>query len=337
MRRLAKLALFALIVGITLETDAVAQEGRGFRGRGAGEGEERRDDGERRGDRDRDDDRGRDGERGRGSWGSGRGWGGGPPEEFWKRFDRNDDGMIAPDEVDDRFRDRLGIDKPIKVEDLANRVRRSREERDREGDRDNSSRSPAPPAVAGFGVAVKEKATAPGFGPPESTDTTTTVAASTNTSESRPSASTSGGGGGAVTSNIYVDGVFAKHDADKNGVLEGEELSSARGLPPNADGDNNGKLTRDELTAAVPSKSPSGNDSSKDGQTGARRSYRFASAHERLPDAAKSWIVSRDKNGDGQVAMHEFSRTWSDSKVHEFQRYDLNGDGVITAAEYVKK
>ena len=43
--------------------------------------------------------------------------------------------------------------------------------------------------------------------------------------------------------------------------------------------------------------------------------------------------MSNDRNGDGQVAMSEFSRTWSSRTVAEFQRYDRNGDGIITAKE----
>jgi hypothetical protein len=35
------------------------------------------------------------------------------------------------------------------------------------------------------------------------------------------------------------------------------------------------------------------------------------------------------------VQMHEFESNWSDSRVEEFNRYDRNGDGVITAQEWV--
>ncbi|MEX2169615.1 MAG: hypothetical protein WD851_09905 [Pirellulales bacterium] len=346
MKRLAILTFFGLSAAIALGSAAIAQEGRDRRDRGDSDREERRDDGDRRGDRDRDDDRGRDGdrrggdsERGRGSW-SGRGWGdGGNPEDFWKRFDRNEDGMIAPDEVDERFRDRLGIDKPTKIEDLASRFRRDRESRDRDdrdgGNRDNNNSSA--PAVAGFGVAANENAKVPGFGPPEKP-----VQNQAEQSEARPSSQSTAAKSGEgesneVTSDTFINSVFKENDSNTNGVLEGEEIAAAgKQIPPKADGDGDGRVTRDELIAAVGTKSPSGGESSKEAPTG-RRSYRFASAHERLPDSAKSWIVSRDKNGDGQVAMHEFSRTWSDSKIREFQRYDLNGDSVITAAEYVAK
>ena len=46
---------------------------------------------------------------------------------------------------------------------------------------------------------------------------------------------------------------------------------------------------------------------------------------------------AKDTNGDGQVEMSEFSHSWSKSTAEEFQRLDLNGDGVITAQEAAGK
>jgi hypothetical protein len=65
----------------------------------------------------------------------------------------------------------------------------------------------------------------------------------------------------------------------------------------------------------------------------ARRSYRFMPASERLQEKLPSWFKSRDKNGDAQVSMSEYSRTWTARTVDEFRRYDSDGDGVITAKE----
>jgi hypothetical protein len=64
-----------------------------------------------------------------------------------------------------------------------------------------------------------------------------------------------------------------------------------------------------------------------------RRTYRFTPAAERLPTGLPSWFKSQDKNGDGQVSMSEYSRSWSRSTVSKFERYDLDGDGVVTAKE----
>jgi hypothetical protein len=57
---------------------------------------------------------------------------------------------------------------------------------------------------------------------------------------------------------------------------------------------------------------------------------------ERLPKDLPSWFTRTDANGDGQVAMAEFTTSWSDSKVAEFTRYDTNGDGFITVPECMK-
>jgi hypothetical protein len=34
--------------------------------------------------------------------------------------------------------------------------------------------------------------------------------------------------------------------------------------------------------------------------------------------------------------MSEFATVWTDDKAREFAKYDLNGDGVITADEWLK-
>jgi hypothetical protein len=67
-----------------------------------------------------------------------------------------------------------------------------------------------------------------------------------------------------------------------------------------------------------------------------RNSYRFTPAKERLPTGLPGFF-SRDANRDGQISMHEYSRSWSSRMVGEFRRSDTNDDGVITAKEAVKK
>jgi hypothetical protein len=74
-----------------------------------------------------------------------------------------------------------------------------------------------------------------------------------------------------------------------------------------------------------------------DDEKKARRTYRFTPANEKLPTGLPSWFKSQDKNGDGQVAMSEYSRSWSKSTVAKFRGYDLNDDGVITAKEAGEK
>jgi Ca2+-binding EF-hand superfamily protein len=67
------------------------------------------------------------------------------------------------------------------------------------------------------------------------------------------------------------------------------------------------------------------------------RTYRFQSTLDRLNeefDLPEDFHRS-DANADGQIAMSEFASEWPESKVKEFLTLDKNGDGIITAAEYV--
>ena len=68
-----------------------------------------------------------------------------------------------------------------------------------------------------------------------------------------------------------------------------------------------------------------------------RHSYRFTRAGERLPSGLPGWFKDKDTNGDGQIEMNEYARTWTNSTAADFQRYDLNGDGIITAKEAASK
>jgi Ca2+-binding EF-hand superfamily protein len=67
-----------------------------------------------------------------------------------------------------------------------------------------------------------------------------------------------------------------------------------------------------------------------------RKPSRFLTARERLPKGLPDWFLEKDVNGDGQITMAEFTDTWTAEKVAEFDRYDLNHDGIITAAECLK-
>ncbi|MDA7980090.1 MAG: proprotein convertase P-domain-containing protein [Pirellulales bacterium] len=45
------------------------------------------------------------------------------------------------------------------------------------------------------------------------------------------------------------------------------------------------------------------------------------------------WFLDKDTNGDGQVAMFEFERKWTDDRAAEFESYDTDSDGIITRRE----
>ena len=53
-----------------------------------------------------------------------------------------------------------------------------------------------------------------------------------------------------------------------------------------------------------------------------------------LPKDLPEWFDADDANKDGQVALHEWRKAGKDIK--EFYTYDLDGDGLITADEYLR-
>jgi Ca2+-binding EF-hand superfamily protein len=61
--------------------------------------------------------------------------------------------------------------------------------------------------------------------------------------------------------------------------------------------------------------------------------YRFLTPAERMPEGLPSEFTTKDRDGDGQLSMAEFSTTWNESTLSSFNRWDLNGDGFVTAAE----
>jgi hypothetical protein len=103
------------------------------------------------------------------------------------------------------------------------------------------------------------------------------------------------------------------------------------------DGRSGTGTTTKRVYTALPAKAKSGDTTTAD-NIPAKRTYRFTRGTDRLPATGlPSWFKSRDTNGDGQVAMSEYSRTWSDRTVDEFRRYDLDNDGIITAKEAAGK
>lgn len=68
-----------------------------------------------------------------------------------------------------------------------------------------------------------------------------------------------------------------------------------------------------------------------------RKSFRFKTAHERLPTGIPAWFLEKDANTDGQVMMSEWTSSWSEEKARAFAEKDINGDGVITPKEALKR
>ncbi len=163
----------------------------------------------------------------------------------------------------------------------------------------------------------------------------------------------------AVTAKLmrYCERITHRHDANGDGHLDAQEWSSMRGKPATADMDGDGRLTVDEFAryaasygsgrrirlstrpdsvaelspaGSEPGTAPSATDNSKPDR---RRDLRYFAP---LADGTPGWFVERDADGDAQLTLSEFSPRLRTTEVAEFKRYDLNGDGLLTAAELLR-
>ncbi|MGQ9762255.1 MAG: hypothetical protein ACUVQH_10135 [Thermogutta sp.] len=224
------------------------------------------------------------------------------------------------------------------------------------GTQPQSTVSPTPQSgsILRFGPNV----TVPGFGSP---------ASSTQTTPSVPGFGTpgvtSGGVSGATTSpsgsspqvqvqplpppqplderiRRYAEGLMRHYDENRSGKLEKNEWEKMRGSDwAKADKDGNSELTLQEiaehLTAQAGGSSSSSSSSGAATPVSTRRFIQRA-AWDRLPSGLPSWFKEKDRDRDGQVLMAEFTDKWTEDKLREFQKHDLNGDGIITPAECLK-
>jgi hypothetical protein len=54
-----------------------------------------------------------------------------------------------------------------------------------------------------------------------------------------------------------------------------------------------------------------------------------------LPAGLPDWFDRRDLNGDGQLVLPEFAVAGTPAERAQFQQFDRNRDGVLTAREYL--
>ena len=118
------------------------------------------------------------------------------------------------------------------------------------------------------------------------------------------------------SSSSYLAGsLMSRFDKNRNGRLELIE-SLNLGLPAGeVDLNQDGNLTRDELTAYL-----------------TREQEEAGELIEGLPE----WFYVLDRNRDQQVSMGEYTKEWTESKFKEFTSWDRNGDGLVTVVEVMQ-
>ncbi len=147
------------------------------------------------------------------------------------------------------------------------------------------------------------------------------------------------GGGGESKAKLAVEP--ASKDSQ---VPTGAPRDVAHGSPSSEDGGDAKSSSPGESTTSESAKA-NGPETQNGASSAAgkaapsrpkRKSSRFRTPRERLPAGLPGWFLESDANRDGQVAMSEYSRAWSNAKAAEFARIDRNKDGIITPKECLK-
>jgi Ca2+-binding EF-hand superfamily protein len=151
-----------------------------------------------------------------------------------------------------------------------------------------------------------------------------------------------------------------RYDKNNDGSLDEDEIKEARWSDSIAQWDRNrdGKLSRDEVAVRYARRreqrqdqeAKTRNPDENRGRTQTNgenekkepsrpfektASFRIAGSSNGpvRPAGLPEWFVRDDIDGDNQVAMNEFARKWDASTLEDFAKFDLNGDGYITAKE----
>jgi hypothetical protein len=206
-----------------------------------------------------------------------------------------------------------------------------------------------------------------------SSRSTPSSSSSSSSSDSKPSSSSSSGSSSSMNYSEYAKGLVKQYDKNGDSMLQADEQKELRGRAAEADDNKDGTITIDELvshlssgSSSTPSptsssssdsmrrhdgdKSKSDSDKSKRvlyGSVGGpagpakegekqRRTYRFTPATQKLPTGLPGWFTSKDANHDGQVSMSEYGKSWTERSVADYQKIDVNNDGVITPKEASK-
>ena len=171
----------------------------------------------------------------------------------------------------------------------------------------------------------------------------------------------------------YAQHLMKTYDLNGDGELQPEEWKEMHGHPEKIDQNGDGMITLDELTRWLsnfgkrkqfghpfdleevpdqtmpvkpnPPSEPRSSDSVSDTETTVtnseagekKRDQKFYVSPKRLPAGLPEWFVEHDQDGDGQLTFSEYSPTGGAAELAEFERLDTNGDGLVTAKDYMQK
>jgi len=294
-----------------------------------------------------------------GGRGGDRGGGGGPgggfnPADMIRRFDRNGNNMIDPDEAQGpaqfflqrmaQNNPKIDLSKPVPIDLLTGEIDRMRGGGGGGGDAGEEIATDGPSLMVPDFKLSSTPSPVPGFGASSSKFTVKVEERDLKEAEER----------------------LRRYDENRDGFLSPEELRRGRWPddPMQYDRNRDGKLSAAELAVRYAnqriqeaSRNVNNNDRNARGQGnnngwvrsdgreeaareeesrfGDAKSYRVLSRKETvssikgLPD----FFARSDADGDGQVLMSEFSSSWNEETLAEFRKWDLNNDGIITAKE----
>lgn len=146
----------------------------------------------------------------------------------------------------------------------------------------------------------------------------------------------------------YAQWLLERHDANHDGVLQPDEWKSLAAKPEKFDRNADQRLSVDELCeyllayarsrGSVAPALPRNLAPPSDPATAvpnSRRTMKFYVPPERLPAGLPEWFLSRDSDGDAQLTKNEFAPAGSSVDLRDFERLDLNRDGMLTPQEAV--
>jgi Ca2+-binding EF-hand superfamily protein len=234
-------------------------------------------------------------------------------EQTLRQYDRNKNGILDADEI---RRARWGSPSPSDS-DLNKDGRLSKTElSERYKRRETSNRSSSSSSNRSSSWRNRNPSTS------SARSSTRSSGGSSRTTSSGSSSSSNDGYG------AYVAGVIKRYDADKDGKLSKDEIKKMSRPPKNADANKDGFLTNEELLTHY-----SGGKSASAGSGSSRAPTRSRSSSGSRSSRSPVSFRNNDADGDGQIAMHEFSKEWDDKTLDEFNKLDLNKNGFITQEE----